>query len=315
MSISIAASDLNDEFHHCFKYHALKKGFNKNLRFHIQCKVRYYHRSLSDDCINGTLDSDVSSDCNYIENKLKDRLILNLEGHLKATKSVLNLMCIMETKDDDSKEWRVERNNGWKKHLFLQQFAINPPIRLISMAHTSPSYASFESGSRSYMTEIPEQQDTTDTRNRYKRTKYDDKNDVGLSDASSTIISIIVTCILLLVFVSGIYLFRYQKLKTKTLERNLEFGNTSIGNQSVNSSFEVSEPNIEDQQMANITNNQNTIDSSECPDCSILNTLPNALTESENLLYPRCTVDIEEKIGHGNYGSVLKGYLRMGNAR
>ena len=133
------------------------------------------------------------------------------------------------------------------------------------------------------------------------------------STALSTAIYIIITCILLLaLFITCIV---YHKIKTETLERISKSSNTSIDNQSVNRSIEMSEPNIEVQQVANIMNNQNTIYSSECPDCSILNTLPNTLTESEKLLYPRCTVDIEEKLGHGNYGSVLKGYLRMGQAR
>ena len=82
-----------------------------------------------------------------------------------------------------------------------------------------------------------------------------------------------------------------------------------------NRSFEMGESNIEDQQMTNIMNNHNTSASSGCPDCSILNTLPKPIIELQDILYPRCTVDMEEKLGCGNYGSVLKGYLSMGKAR
>ena len=301
LNFSIPQRHLNDEFQHCFKYYAMetKKSSNKELRITIQCKLGYHNKGNSDDCRNGTIVIEDDTVCNYIENNSGSILNFDLEGKLDYDLKeqlnlrkmyILNVMCIMETKKGPYKDWTVNNNKHWKKYLFFQQFEIDLP---------------------------------------------------SIQEGTSTYVSISVICILLLVFSSTICIRRCQKTKTdgnKTPEGNSKSGNTSTDDQLVNGSFEmpesdiedqqpstddrlvnrsfeIPESDIEDQQLITIINNQNTIAFNDCPDCAILSTLPKPIIELKDILYPRCTVDMEEKLGYGNYGSVLKGYLRMGKAR
>ena len=53
----------------------------------------------------------------------------------------------------------------------------------------------------------------------------------------------------------------------------------------------------------------------ECVDCLMISSLPSDILKLPDMLYPRCSVTIEEGIGFGNFGTVCKGSLRIGNAR
>ena len=53
----------------------------------------------------------------------------------------------------------------------------------------------------------------------------------------------------------------------------------------------------------------------DCPDCKMISTLPSAILKVPDMLYPRCSINIEEGIGKGNFGAVFKGKVRIGNAR
>ena len=53
----------------------------------------------------------------------------------------------------------------------------------------------------------------------------------------------------------------------------------------------------------------------ECVDCQMVASLPSDILKLPDMLYPRCSVTIEEGIGFGNFGTVCKGSLRIGNAR
>ena len=53
----------------------------------------------------------------------------------------------------------------------------------------------------------------------------------------------------------------------------------------------------------------------DCQDCRMIDTLPPAILRLPDMLYPRCSINIEEGIGYGNFGAVFKGNLRMGKAR
>ena len=57
------------------------------------------------------------------------------------------------------------------------------------------------------------------------------------------------------------------------------------------------------------------ISSNECEDCQMISSLPSAFLKLPDMLYPRCSINIEEGIGFGNFGTVCKGSLRIGNAR
>ena len=284
LKISIAKRYFNDEFQHCFNYHARNESSNDEIRTNIQCKLGYYRKGISDDCENGTVAIEDSIDCNYIENDSEKTLNFDLKVHSNVYEQRnvhnFNIMCIIETKHCEKqkcKQWSVETNARWKKYHFLQQFAI-------------------------------------DLSSRIKRSISDETS----KNTTPTYVSVSVICILLLVFASGIYVRRWRKSKTirdKTSELNSKSGNTSTYDQLVNLSFEMSESHIEEQPMTNNIYSPNKHGSTSCPDCSALNTLPKTIAELEDILYPRCTVDMEEKLGYGNYGSVLKGYLRMGKAR
>ena len=57
------------------------------------------------------------------------------------------------------------------------------------------------------------------------------------------------------------------------------------------------------------------ITANECKDCQMISSLPSAILKLPDMLYPRCSITIEEGIGFGNFGTVCKGSLRIGNAR
>ena len=57
------------------------------------------------------------------------------------------------------------------------------------------------------------------------------------------------------------------------------------------------------------------ISANECADCQMVSSLPSDILKLPDMLYPRCSVTIEEGIGFGNFGTVCKGSLRIGNAR
>ena len=61
--------------------------------------------------------------------------------------------------------------------------------------------------------------------------------------------------------------------------------------------------------------NNSIISSNECEDCQMITSLPSAILKLPDMLYPRCSVTIEEGLGFGNFGTVFKGSLRIANAR
>ena len=254
----------------------MHKNPDKKFRMNIQCKLGYYRKGILDDCRNGTIDMNDTTVCNFTEKDSKNALNFDLKGQLNACeRKMYNLNVMCIMETKDGRG-----NWSIKRNTNWKKYLFLQQFSIdLPFCFTSD--------------DIPE-------------------NTPEIYAAVSVI------CILILVFASGIFVHRWQKTKiisNKTSDDNSTSGNTSTDDQWINRSFEMSESEIEGQQITNIRHTQNELGSSKCPDCSILNTLPNPIAELEDILYPRCTVDMEEKLGYGNYGSVLKGYLRMGKAR
>ena len=226
LEISITKRYFNNEFQHCFNYHDKNEISNEEIRISIQCKLGYYMRGISDDCENGTISIEDTTSCNYIEGDSENTLNFDLKVQSNVYERKvhsLNIMCIIETKDDREK-WGKEANYHWMKYHFLQQFAIDMPFRITSIARTSPPHNS-QTMSLSTLITMP----------------YKKESDETSKNRTPTYLSVSVICILLLVFASGIYVRRWQKTKAsraKTSECNSKSSNTSSDDQFVNISFD-----------------------------------------------------------------------------
>ena len=133
---------------------------------------------------------------------------------------------------------------------------------------------------------------------------------------SSRSLIMIVVCFMIVIIISLVLVYCYRKRKNSF---NLQSENRNISdNLYVIDNFvkpltPTKEFPVDD---LNKGNEEGSVFSvNDCQDCKMISTLPLAFLKLPDMLYPRCSIMIEEGIGYGNFGTVLKGNLRIGKAR
>ena len=131
-------------------------------------------------------------------------------------------------------------------------------------------------------------------------------------------VTIAIPLIILASLLSFVFIF-LQRRRAKYLKgscRNIQNIVDTNNIQSSNESATEDESNWTNQHNENCPEeNFDTSISSCCVDCRAISELPSTLTETPDMLYPRCIVSMEGDLGIGNFGSVFKGSLKMGKAR
>ena len=295
LSVSIEQQYLDNDFRKCYHYHTINNGHAEELEIKIKCKIGAFKRTNDTvACTEHTMSLIDSIPCNYVENGFINALTFDFMnssniGHWKVeakTELILNLICVME-------QPKRESGKRWTKTLFIQQFLINHPYGLDSSEDS----------------EIP-------------RVSLDSEDSSHIAKTLGGVFSLI------LVFTVFVCFYRQVKIKIKNLAVFQRFiTNNLVDSKRIsndypadyfigNRSYEIlptqgmTQPIVSDNE-----EDQNTDNLRECADCNMFSELPDSISQLPDMLYPRCSVDIEEKLGHGNFGSVLKGYLKMGKAR
>ena len=130
-----------------------------------------------------------------------------------------------------------------------------------------------------------------------------------------TVLCTILTIFVILLLVVSLIWYIKSRIRRKTF-RHADRSEPEIHGQSINESFELLESanaSVLENQINPET--QNLVSSCHCTNCQIMSSLPKPMSEMPDMLFPRCCTDIDGTLGHGNFGSVFKGSLKMGNAR
>ena len=307
---------LNDSFRHCFNYLKIYRDKGRGLDINIECNVIHLDPYKYHSCNKTYYRADTSKVCNVKRSSDNLRLSITRNNNVQAKEEIqlskinltnsdmiVMLMCHLEGKKDMYEKDMIFRA---AKHRIIQPIILRSlPIPRIStfytISHTLHTKSHRLHGQYSLFTTLSPRTSTIPK--------------VHLNSFNLTVFFTILTIIFMLLLVVSIICYIKLRNKRKTF-RHVDRSLPEAHGQAINQSFELLESaNVSLLENPLTSETHNILSSCHCSHCQIMAFLSKQISEMPDMLFPRCSTDIIGTLGHGNFGSVFKGSLKLGNAR
>lgn len=293
---------LNEEFQNCFRQNFVVSS-KSNFRTLAACQLTYFSENNFQNCIwNNTLKLDTHISCRY--SGLND-------------KELETWVCLLELSTESQNcTSQVEGTPNLGRYLFMYKFSV-PLLHISSPKTTALPFVDTNIQTQSIITSIEQIKGSNNSD--FNSTAYYGKLKTT-SDSESISWNrytvVIVVSVVIFIFVSLVLLLCYGRLKvllalqskSRSVPDNLHAIDPFVNPPTSSGELErvINVSSLDDDSVLSVNN---------CQDCLMLHSLPSAIQRLPDMLYPRCSINIEEGIGYGNFGAVFKGNLRLGKAR
>ena len=293
---------LNEELRNCFRWDRNTQQKTSAFRTITSCNLTYFSESHSENCIlNKTLKLDTTISCRY--SGLNDE---NIE----------TWMCLLDLSTEFQNCTRLGTGtSNWSRYLFMYKFTVPLPQVSTFLTTSEPdNYSSVQTqpfmGSRRHGRGSEDIKANSTVHHSLLKTSID----IDPMFSKRHIAAIIVIAIIL-IGTCAILIVCYNRRTISNIHNN---NINMTDNLNIDEHYSIPIQSSDDpiNGLDDVSDeNGSVLSVNDCPDCKMISLLPSAILKVPDMLYPRCSINIEEGIGKGNFGAVLKGKVRIANAR
>ena len=294
---------LNEEVRNCFKWDRNAHQKTSAFRTITSCNLTYFSENRSENCIlNKTLKLNTAISCRY--SGLNDE---NIE----------TWMCLLDLSTEYQNCSRLGTGtSNLSRYLFMYKFTVPLPQVSTFLTTSEPdNYSSVQIQpfirSRGHGRGSEEIKLNSTAHHSLLKTTIDIDPTFSKRQIAAIIVIVIIligTCAILIVCYSRRTISNFQNNNINMADDlHIDEHHYSIPMQS--SDEPSNRPTDISAEVGSV------LSLNDCLDCKMVSSLPSAILKVPDMLYPRCLINIEEGIGKGNFGAVLKGKVKIGNAR
>lgn len=293
---------LNEELRNCFRWDRNTQQKTSAFRTITSCNLTYFSENHSENCtLNKTLKFDTSISCRY--SGLNDE---NIE----------TWMCLLDLSTEYQNCSRLGTgSSNWSRYLFMYKFTVPLPQVSTFLTTSEPdNYSSVQIQpfirSRGHLRGSEEIKLNSTVNHSLLKTSIDIDPMFSKRHIAAIIVIVIFligSCAIVIVCYNRRIISNFQNNNINMTDNLHIDEHYSIPLQS--SDEPLNRPNDASAEEGSV------LSLNDCPDCKMISSLPSAILKIPDMLYPRCSINMEEGIGKGNFGAVFKGKVRIGNAR